>query len=97
MKQVTVTQTIYEHGDVLELRGENLPNSFKRKSFNISVRAMVIKRTVSAEGVSRYHVLLDNFDKAYVKIENVKDVKYLGHIDDQLLYSMEEEQKEPQG
>ena len=77
MKEMAIKRQVYEIGDIIEIKGESLPNIFKRKSFDIAARALVLNVQIKDMQI-KYKVIFNTLEKATLTLERQGDVKYIG-------------------
>lgn len=79
MKEMAIKRQVYEIGDIIEIKGENLPNIIKRKSFDMVKRALVMNVQIKDMQI-KYKVVFNTLEKATLTLERQDDVKYIGSV-----------------
>lgn len=90
MKTVQIEKRIYEHGDVVELRGNDRPNEVIRndeEKIGIT-RFMIIDTNIRKNGAITARALQDNFNKILLTDEQLDKAEYVGKVDTGVLTNL---------
>jgi len=80
MKEVTVTRTVYETGDVIRLKGKYVPTEEQRKGVK-ETNVMILKTNVFKSGIVNCTGITRDFNKVTIKEDQMDNAGYLGKVD----------------
>ena len=86
MKTTTINLNVYEVGDVIELKRENLKLVAKQRCYAESGRAVIIGVNQRIDKLFTYKLLADNGKIVSLTPSEQGQEKYIGHIDLGMLY-----------
>lgn len=86
MKATTITMNVYEVGDVIEIKGENLRLVAKQRSFGESRRAVIVGVNQRIDKLYSYKMIADNGKMLTFTPGEQGGETYIGHIDLGLLF-----------
>lgn len=86
MKSTTININVYEVGDVIELKRENLRLVAKQRSYAESSKAMVVDVNQRTDKMFTYRLIAENGKMLNLTPAEQGNEKFVGHIDLGLLF-----------
>lgn len=86
MKATTITMNVYEVGDVIELKRENLRLVAKQRSYAESSRAVIISVNQRSDKLFTYKMIAENGKVLTLTPQEQGEETYIGHIDLDMLF-----------
>jgi len=86
MKSTTININVYEVGDVIELKRENLKLVAKQRSYAESTRAIIVGVSQRMDRLYTYKMLAENGKVISLTPGEQGNEKYIGHVDLSMLY-----------
>lgn len=90
MKQETVTISVYEPGDILDISQCNVRLLSKIQVLQDSQRCMVVRAKQRADGQYTYNIITDKAYSMLLKPEEYENAVYINHVDISELFCADE-------